>query len=201
MNRKQDKREQLRAERRKQILEAALRVFIEKGFHVTNVSDVAAKAGVSQGTIYWYFESKDELFNAAIVEYFADFGQDAWSSLEGYTSAAQKLRVLGETMAGFAAEAAGMFAMFLGYMAAAPDRTEAGRVWIDLLVQYKEGLVGIIEEGTLSGEFREVDAESLVWAMMAAFDGLAAYLLLMPDIDTARVSRALVDALIAGVRA
>ena len=65
-----DKREQAREERRRQILEAALRVFLDKGYHAANVSDVAAEAGVSQGTIYWYFSSKEELFNAAVLAAF-----------------------------------------------------------------------------------------------------------------------------------
>ncbi len=47
-------------ERRQQILTAALDMFGEKGFHATNVSDVASRAGISQGTIYLYFKSKDE---------------------------------------------------------------------------------------------------------------------------------------------
>jgi len=48
-----DKREQKREERRQQIIQAALRVFTQKGYNAANVSDVAAQASVSQGTIYW----------------------------------------------------------------------------------------------------------------------------------------------------
>ena len=59
--------EKIREERRQQILEAALQVFAEKGYHNARVSDVAARVGVSQGTIYWYFQSKEELFEAAFM--------------------------------------------------------------------------------------------------------------------------------------
>ncbi len=45
------KREQSKEDRRRQILEAALAVFSQKGYHATNVSAVAAQAGVSQDTI------------------------------------------------------------------------------------------------------------------------------------------------------
>jgi AcrR family transcriptional regulator len=45
------RRQLVRKERRKQILEAALAVFSRKGYNAANVSDVAAEAGVSQGTI------------------------------------------------------------------------------------------------------------------------------------------------------
>lgn len=50
--------------RRAEILAAAKVAFAAKGFHDTKVSDVAEAAGISYGSVYWYFESKDELFHA-----------------------------------------------------------------------------------------------------------------------------------------
>ncbi len=53
--------EQLIAARRNQILEAAAKVFAEKGFHPTTIKDIAREAGIADGTIYNYFESKTAL--------------------------------------------------------------------------------------------------------------------------------------------
>jgi AcrR family transcriptional regulator len=193
------RREQLKEERRRQILEAALRVFGEKGFHTANVSDVAAEAGVSQGTIYWYFDSKDELFEAALLSVFDQFGSETAEALDRFETASDKLRALATAMESFADVAESLFMMFLAYWTSSPRREEAGRWWIDLLVEYKDVLVGIVEEGVRRGEFRPVDAESLVWALMAAYDGLAAYLMLMPDLDLSRISQALVETLLQGL--
>src|SRR3990172_2225866 len=60
-----------RFERRKdarpsEILDAALDLFVEKGFAATRLEDVAQRAGVSKGTVYLYFDSKDDLFKAVI---------------------------------------------------------------------------------------------------------------------------------------
>lgn len=52
---------QLIEQRRAQILEAAAKVFAEKGFQQATISEIAAEAGVSEGTIYNYFRSKEEL--------------------------------------------------------------------------------------------------------------------------------------------
>jgi AcrR family transcriptional regulator len=194
-----DKREQLREERRRQILEAAMNVFSKKGFHAANVSDVAAEAGVSQGTIYWYFDSKDELLKAALLHFFLDFGQLTLDALDHCQNAAEKLQALGQSMELFAKDAEGFFTLFLSYWSSSSQREEAGLWWIDLLVEYKDILVGIIEEGVNSGEFRPVDAESLVWALMAAYDGLAAYLVLMPEMDLQRVNQAFIDTLLNGL--
>ena len=193
------KRELQREERRSQILDAALTVFSSKGFHATNVSDVAAQAGVSQGTIYWYFDSKEELFTAAMLSVFADFGQEALASLEVCETASEKLRALGRGMEDFIGQVEGIVITFLGYWASSSSREEAGRFWVDVLVEYKDMIADIIEEGVGNGEFRPVDAEALVWALMAAYDGLAAYMMLMPDIDVGRVSQALVETLLTGL--
>jgi AcrR family transcriptional regulator len=193
------KREQVREERRQQILEAALAVFSRKGFHTANVSDVAAEAGVSQGTIYWYFKSKEELFEAAILSAFVDIGAESLAALQQCETATEKLRELARAMEGLADVAENLFTLFLSYWASSPRREDAGQFWTDLLVEYKDVVVGIVEEGIRSGEFKHVDAESLVWALLAAYDGLAAYLMLIPGLDVARVSHVFVETLLNGL--
>lgn len=51
-----------------ELLEAALSLFVEKGFAATRVEEVAARAGVSKGTLFLYFPSKEELFKAVVRE-------------------------------------------------------------------------------------------------------------------------------------
>lgn len=55
------KREAAKQEKRERIIEAAVRVFAQKGFYTANVKDVARAAGVADGTIYLYFKNKDDL--------------------------------------------------------------------------------------------------------------------------------------------
>jgi AcrR family transcriptional regulator len=193
------KRELQRQERRQQILAAALAVFSERGFHGANVSDVAAAAGVSQGTIYWYFESKEELLTAAILSYFEQFEQDTLAGLRGYESAADKLRALGRSMARLGQDMEGLFALFLEYWASSERREEAGAFWSAMLTEYKDVIVSIIQEGVERGEFRPVEAEPLVWAVMAAYDGLAAYTMLVAGVDLAASGEVLVETVVQGL--
>lgn len=58
---KETVQEQLANARRTQILDAAAKVFAEKGFHPTTVKDIAREAGIADGTIYIYFENKTAL--------------------------------------------------------------------------------------------------------------------------------------------
>ncbi len=55
-------------EKRRQILDAAVRVFAHKGFHASRVGDIAEEAGVAHGLLYHYFGSKDEVLDAVFHE-------------------------------------------------------------------------------------------------------------------------------------
>jgi hypothetical protein len=61
-------------------------------------------------------------------------------------------------------------------------------------------VVGVIQEGIANGEFKQVDARALVWAISAVYDGLAAYLMFIPEIDVESVSRVFIETLLAGLR-
>ena len=65
---KQPRRERRKDARPGELMDAALSLFVEKGFAGTRVEDVAMRAGVSKGTLFLYFPSKVELFKAVVRE-------------------------------------------------------------------------------------------------------------------------------------
>jgi AcrR family transcriptional regulator len=80
------KRERRKESRPGELLAAALDLFVEKGFTATRVEEVAQRAGVSKGTLFLYFSSKEELFKAVVRENisgrFAEWGEEL-KSFEG----------------------------------------------------------------------------------------------------------------------
>jgi len=62
------KRERRKEARPGELLEAALELFVEKGYAATRSEEVAVRAGVSKGTLFLYFPSKEELFKAVVME-------------------------------------------------------------------------------------------------------------------------------------
>jgi len=187
------------AERRAQIIEAALACFTRRGYNNTTMDDIVAESGLSKGSLYWYFKSKDELFAEAMLSVFTDVGQEAFAALEQCTAASDKLRVIAQVAVGISKKIEGFFGLFLEFWASSPRREEAGQLWLGMLVQFKDVVVGTIEEGIRNGEFKPVDAEELVWAMMAAYDGLAAYAMLIPGIDLERTSEVFAETLLDGL--
>jgi len=56
-----------KSQRRDEIIAAAKKVFARNGFHATTISDIAKEAELSYGSVYWYFDSKDDLFRQLIA--------------------------------------------------------------------------------------------------------------------------------------
>ncbi len=187
-------------DRRRQIIKAALACFTRKGYNKTTMDDIVVESGLSKGTLYWYFKSKEDLFQSAVLSFFEDaFGDAALAPLTKCTTATEKLRFLAQVMAGLGELARGLFTLFLEFWASSTRREEAAQLWADLLIQYQGLLADIVQEGIANGEFRPVDAEELTWAMMATYDGLAAYLMLMPDLNLEQISNAFVETLLNGL--
>lgn len=68
MPRTAEQNSEIRRKRHQAILEAAITLFARNGFSETGISDIARAAGVSHGTIFRYFPSKEELFRSAVME-------------------------------------------------------------------------------------------------------------------------------------
>jgi AcrR family transcriptional regulator len=194
-NRQQKTREQ----RRRQILETAFEIFSKKGYNATKVSDIAERAGVSQGTIYWYFDSKEDLLTQSLLSFFDQMSQGMIESLEQFPSATQKLRSLADILDSFIKSAEGLFIIFLEFWASSSQREQVGKIWTDILVQYKDFLSNIIHEGIQNGEFKPVDADGLVWAVMATYDGLAAYDMFIQGLNISNISRTFIDTILDGL--
>jgi TetR/AcrR family fatty acid metabolism transcriptional regulator len=80
-----------REARRRAILQAAIEVFAQQGFAAARTRDIAARAGIAEGTIYLYFESKDELLLTAFRETVDEFSRSVLSLLDDPRPFAQRL--------------------------------------------------------------------------------------------------------------
>jgi len=78
-------RAQRRLERPVQILEVAFEEFVEHGYAATRLEDVAARAGVTKGTIYFYFENKEHVFASMVRELWLPLHQEVTLFLQKET--------------------------------------------------------------------------------------------------------------------
>ncbi|HCL85006.1 MAG TPA: TetR family transcriptional regulator [Comamonadaceae bacterium] len=151
-----------------ELLAAALDLFVEKGFAATRVDEVAAHAGVSKGTLFLYFSSKEELFKAVVRENisgrFAEWGLE----LESFTGTSDELlrycfhswwERVGAT------KASGLGKLMLSE---ANNFPELARFYRQEVVEPGHALVRrILQRGMDRGEFRTVDLEQAVYLVLA----------------------------------
>ena len=189
-------------ETHRRILQAALDCFVRQGYHSTTMDDIATESGTSKGSLYWHFKSKDDLLESAIRWFFdAALGPDAVAALEETPTAGGKLRTLADATVEVSQQAEGMFNLFLEFWTSSENREQSAELWLDLLAEYRDIVTDVIQEGIEQGEFRAVDAGALAWALTAAYDGLAAYVMLEPDLDLPRVHAAFIEAFLRGLQA
>ena len=142
-----------------ELIAAALRLFAERGFAATRLEDVAASAGVSKGTVYLYFESKERLFEAVVRETVTpklDRASLLVESFEGST--ADLLGALFTVMAGVLGGPLPSVVKLI--VAESGNFPELARLWSELAVSRVFALMRkVVERGIARGEFRAVDPE------------------------------------------
>jgi len=186
-------------ERHAQIIQAAMTCFTHQGYVNTTVDDIATESGLSKGAIYWYFKSKDELLKAAlnaVMERVAEKSMDAIMASETPT---ERLRVGARCLVDVCREIEGYFGLVIEFWTQSENREEATAYWAEMITQYRQLVKGILDEGVQTGEFKPLDTDALAWMIMAAYDGLAAYHMMMPDIDMDHISQGFIAALLEGL--
>jgi TetR/AcrR family transcriptional regulator, fatty acid metabolism regulator protein len=83
-------------DKREAILRAGIKVFARNGYFSSKVSDVAAEAGIADGTVYLYFKSKDEILHSIFDRAMEEFIDDGRRELASITSPADRLKRIAE---------------------------------------------------------------------------------------------------------
>lgn len=150
-------RQRRKEARPQELLDAALALFVEKGFAATRSEEVAARAGVSKGTLYLYYPSKDELFKAVVRENLSTHITEGAEIVAQYQGSTAELLsfVMQEWWRRVGLGPAGGISKIM--MAEARNFPELARFYIDEVIAPSHQLLGgVIERGIRSGEFRPV---------------------------------------------
>jgi AcrR family transcriptional regulator len=150
-----------------EILAAALASFAERGFAATRLEDVAARAGVSKGTLYLYFKGKEELFEAVVrATLLPNLARVETLAANFDGPSARLLEQLLLTIAGVVGSQAGAIPKLV--IAEAGNFPELARFYLDEVVRRGLRLIGtILRRGIARGEFRTVDVDHAVFCVIA----------------------------------
>jgi len=162
------KRERRKEARPGELLDAALDLFVEKGFAATRSEEVAVRAGVSKGTLFLYFPSKEELFKAVVRENMVRHqteGAEEIARFEGPTAELLEYLMLEWWRRYGATKASGISKLVMSEASNFPD---LARFFQDEVVTPGHAVIrSVLQRGVDRGEFRAVDLDLTVHSVLA----------------------------------
>ncbi|SFA87394.1 MULTISPECIES: TetR/AcrR family transcriptional regulator [unclassified Bacillus (in: firmicutes)] len=86
--------DEYKEKKKREILDSALACFAKKGFQAATIDDIVAHSGISKGSIYNYFKSKDEIYLSLMVDNTTETNQRLLEEISKYSTAVEKIRYL-----------------------------------------------------------------------------------------------------------
>jgi AcrR family transcriptional regulator len=171
-----DRRAREKAQRRCEILAAARQEFFERGFHNPTVDDVAARAEVSKGTIYLYFESKEAILAHLLLEGLALLLEEMEAACEPQTSPPEAaLQALSKAYLNFCQSNPQYFRLIMAFDRGRFEESISRKLHNQVLDQSLRGLdllAQTIQRGQAEGVFHVDDAWQAAGSAWAALNGV-----------------------------
>jgi len=160
--------------RKKQIKDAALKLFSEKGFHNTTMAEIALAAGVGKGTLYWYWKSKEELAFSLVSDMLSAFLALIEETRDCEGNIIKRLEKLAQRVADLYQQEKEYCRLLLKFRA---DRHYTfNPEYIEQVMSYyvrmRSAIASLIEQGIKSGEFRNVDSQFMAFIILGIVEGL-----------------------------
>jgi AcrR family transcriptional regulator len=189
-------------DKRRVILDAAVRVFARRGYHGSRVGDIATEAGVAHGLLYHYFSSKDEVLETVFRENFGELLERFRAVERSNEPAAQKLEGIAKILLRTWRNDPDLVTVMVREVARSPQlqsQVEEVREAFTILQR-------VIEQGQADGTFRrDVDARLSSWVVYGGLEEVLTGWVLgqLPDgeDEVSRAERTAIDLALGGLTA
>lgn len=159
--------------RRAEILAAARRVFASRGFHNSTIDDVAESAGIAKGTVYLYYESKHDLYWAALKAGIVAMVEEAEREMRTAPTVREKIHAFIASKIKYAEGEKDFFRVYFSeFSNALTHPVEMGREFKQLYLAQARTLAKVIAEGARRKELRPMAAESAALAILDLTRGM-----------------------------
>ncbi len=162
-------------DKKTQIINAAVEVFARKGLERGKIADIAKQAGIGKGTIYGYFKSKDEIFNA--IENM--FIGDSITQIEKLANSKKSPTTQIEDIFNYSVnmhDTMGDTIIIISEMWAQHSRGQLhghkNSIFADMYSNYHKAIKEILTNGIKTGEFREMNKNGVATMLLALIDGI-----------------------------
>jgi AcrR family transcriptional regulator len=171
MNRKKANTEKLKAKRKEQILTASMKVFSRHGYQDADVDKIANLAGLGKGTVYRYFQSKENLFLSTLEWGLSSLKHDIWAAIEKVDDYLDRVQVALATHLKFFEKHRDFFRLLVQERAWAEMKSDRCD-WREKHLSYIEHMQKILAEGMRKGYFKKIDTRSCAYALWGLTNSL-----------------------------
>ena len=173
--------------RRNQILDAARKCFVEKGYFPTRMEDIAKVARLSKGGIYFHFEGKRQIFEALVNKEYENLTQNLHAMAEKSGSYLEMFSNLARHYLDFFRDRPD-YARFFMVMAEMGGRDESIRALLaKTQKEYTQVIAQIIQKGIDSGELKPIDPEIAATLFKGIIDSIEGYFAIGIDLEVDRI--------------
>ena len=187
-------------ERKNQILEAAMVVFSRNGFQGTRMDDIVTESGLSKGTLYWYFDSKEEIIVSLLTRLFDQEMTDLETIKNKPGTASERLlQFTKDSIIGFE-QMIGVLPITYEFYAMAFRHEGVRNILKTYFRQYLEEIPPLVQQGIQRGEFRAINPIEVAIATGAIIEGtLLLWIYDEANIDLEVHTLAAMEMLLAGI--
>ena len=174
-------------QKKKEILQAAVLVFAEKGIQKSKMIDIARQAKIGKGTIYEYFESKEDVFKEAYLSHFKEIEERIFQIAQSEERALLKIKNLTKSILinffSHNMDFAGIMMDFWAEGIRTKDKEILAVINLkEMYALFREVLISVLQQGIDEGTFREMDKNVVASAIIGSFDGLLLQWILDKDV-------------------
>ncbi|HVR62508.1 MAG TPA: TetR/AcrR family transcriptional regulator [Polyangia bacterium] len=188
-------------DKRQRILDAAVSVFAQKGFFASRINDVASAAGIADGTVYLYFESKDDILIKLFDEVMGEHIEAARQEIRRVEDAAACLRIIADHHLGLLGRNPDLAVVFQVELRQSTKFMEMFTAsW---LMEYFDLVEGAIAAGQKQGTFRaDLSRKMATHAFFGALDALVtSWVLARNSFDLTELAGPVVELFLTGASA
>ncbi|MCH7658727.1 MAG: TetR/AcrR family transcriptional regulator [Bacteroidetes bacterium] len=158
--------------RKKQILDAALKLVVEKGYSNCRMDDIAQASNLSKGSIYWYYKSKKEVFLSLINYWVNNFGVTLNHIVEEDLSPSDQLRRLFEFFLNIYENNPNVFIAELEFWSLSIRDEDFNKKTQKVYYEFLELIENIIQKGVEIGEFKNVEVKVAALSILVNIEGI-----------------------------
>jgi len=160
-------------ERKNQILDAALKTFSEMGFHKARMSDIADTSGLSKGSLYWYFESKDSIILNLLEKIFEPELKDLQALLTDNHSVEDRLDTYVDRVSEDMVAMLKWMPLVHDFIALAFRKEQVRKAITNYYNRHLDILLSLIQQGLDAGKFQADSALEASIAIGSIIEGTA----------------------------